>query len=614
MIKKIFYSFSIVIFLFLAIVKQVSANENFEFSLHSIYSVNQNADTYVEHTLQIKNLSPTFYINSYGLKLSSKDIRNVKVFDGSKEIPAEVVNGDKYSSIGVTFPDEVVGKDKIRTITISYKDPNISLVNGKVLEVTIPQLANTNTYQNLKTTIITPKKFGAPSRVNLDHRTQVTNDDIITTFENTAGKGISIIFGEEQIFNLKLNFHLENPNDQTAITQIALPPDTAFQTMHYHSLEPSPEDIKIDEDGNWIATYKLAANSQTVVKLDAQALISLKIQNPSLGSSFSNKDLKANKYWEINDNNIQALSQDHQGPEAIYDFVINKLDYTKEDINQDFERLGASKVLIQSGQATCQEFTDLFITLARAQKIPARRITGYAYSQNEELRPLGLIDVLHAWPEYYDQEQKRWVAVDPTWGDTTNGVDYFNQFDLNHLVFAINSKSSELPYPAGSYKNDQKESKDLEIEFTENFPQINPDIEIQLQPKKFFFFSIPGLYQINFHNKTGRAWYQNQLNFEGLNSKLEFEFNKKIDEIKLLPFQSSSIPITIYNKKGLISQEKIKIIINNQSYSNSYEFVISSISKKFEFFYNPIVLTAMAAIIIIITLATGSLFIFRRKK
>ena len=38
--------------------------------------------------------------------------------------------------------------------------------------------------------------------------------------------------------------------------------------------------------------------------------------------------------------------------------------------------------------------------------------------------------------------------VDPTWGDTTGGVDYYNFFDLNHIVFAYNGKSSEQPPPA----------------------------------------------------------------------------------------------------------------------------------------------------------------------
>jgi len=82
------------------------------------------------------------------------------------------------------------------------------------------------------------------------------------------------------------------------------------------------------------------------------------------------------------------------------------------------------------------EFTDTFITLVRALGIPAREINGYAYAQNDRLRPLGLEqDVLHSWPEYYDFASQTWQQVDPTWGNTTGGLDYFHKFDLDHFTF-----------------------------------------------------------------------------------------------------------------------------------------------------------------------------------
>jgi len=53
--------------------------------------------------------------------------------------------------------------------------------------------------------------------------------------------------------------------------------------------------------------------------------------------------------------------------------------------------------------AVCLEYTDLFVTLARAAGIPSRSIEGFAYTKNSRLRPLSLVDdVLHAWVQYYD--------------------------------------------------------------------------------------------------------------------------------------------------------------------------------------------------------------------
>jgi len=60
------------------------------------------------------------------------------------------------------------------------------------------------------------------------------------------------------------------------------------------------------------------------------------------------------------------------------------------------------------------EFTDLFIALSRAAGIPAREINGFAYTDDIRLRPLDLVtDMLHAWPEYYDEEKESGHLLTP---------------------------------------------------------------------------------------------------------------------------------------------------------------------------------------------------------
>ena len=130
------------------------------------------------------------------------------------------------------------------------------------------------------------------------------------------------------------------------------------------------------------------------------------------------------------------------------------------------ERLGALKSLQTPEAAICMEFTDLFIATARANGIPAREINGFAYTENPEIQPLSLVnDVLHAWPEYYDSQKGAWIPVDPTWGSTTGGVDYFSKLDLRHFTFVIHGTSSTKPYPAGSYKLGSNPQKDVFVTF-----------------------------------------------------------------------------------------------------------------------------------------------------
>ena len=112
--------------------------------------------------------------------------------------------------------------------------------------------------------------------------------------------------------------------------------------------------------------------------------------------------------------------------------------------------MGALSALNNPTSAVCLEFTDLFVALSRAAGIPAREIDGYAYTNNAHDRPLSLTeDVLHAWPEYYDFDKKAWIMVDPTWGNTTGGIDYFNALDFDHIAFVIKGENSGYPIPAG---------------------------------------------------------------------------------------------------------------------------------------------------------------------
>jgi transglutaminase-like putative cysteine protease len=119
--------------------------------------------------------------------------------------------------------------------------------------------------------------------------------------------------------------------------------------------------------------------------------------------------LHEQKFWEFNQPALIELGKNLTSPQNIFELVVEKLDYTSKPLEQDFARLGAADALKEEHQndLTCQEFTDLFIALARQKQIPARRVVGIAYSNNEELRPSNLNhDILHTWPEYYDQEQQ----------------------------------------------------------------------------------------------------------------------------------------------------------------------------------------------------------------
>ena len=61
----------------------------------------------------------------------------------------------------------------------------------------------------------------------------------------------------------------------------------------------------------------------------------------------------------------------------------------------------------------CNEHTALFVSLARAVRIPTRIAAGVVYS--ERVGPKGQF-YYHAWPEVLLGDENEWIPVDPTFG------------------------------------------------------------------------------------------------------------------------------------------------------------------------------------------------------
>ena len=72
--------------------------------------------------------------------------------------------------------------------------------------------------------------------------------------------------------------------------------------------------------------------------------------------------------------------------------------------------------VLRRGQGDCNEHTALFVSLARAAKIPARIAAGVVYSDRVPgTAGLGAF-YYHAWPEVRMAPDQPWVPVDPTFG------------------------------------------------------------------------------------------------------------------------------------------------------------------------------------------------------
>jgi hypothetical protein len=610
--KKIFI-FITSFFFFLCSVQLVRADENFDVQLSSIYNVTTNGNTSVQQKFQITNRKPTVYAKQYALEVGATKLQNVRAFDNNGTIPTQVVNTANKTSIALTFNDDIVGEGKSRNFTIQFDNPDTAIISGSVLEVYIPRLSNVQDYSNYSVTLHTPALFGTPARISPHNYTlQQENGGVSLHFSSLHGESISALFGKKQIFDYTLRYNLQNPTGNTGVIQVALPPDTEYQKVVYASLEPEPKEMSRDVDGNWIATYQIDAQQSLEVYLTGKAYIYLEPQKNMFVPEPRPSFVEAQKYWEVGNGQIKDLAQKFKTPKEIYDYTATHLTYNYAKLEGNVDRLGAVAALAQPKNAACQEFTDVFIAVARAANIPARRNTGFAYTANSRLRPLSLVeDILHAWPEYYDKDKKSWIPIDPTWGNTTGGINYFDQFDFNHFVFAINGSSSETPYSAGAYKKEHQTSKDVEVKFgkAEPFPDLQLRVKLNNDPQLKLSWPLKQRYTFSITNLTGSAFYNLPLHFATNNEKIRVTSAPAQLEY-LLPFQTREISVETQSEQ-IFHPDSFRLTAQVGSLSSTYDLqsglTIENLKRIF-----PAV--SVVGCMVIVTLITWRLLVHRRKR
>ncbi len=489
-IHKLFLSLFLFFLLFFALPNYSFAAKNFDTSYAVVYDVSPSGVTRVTLNIGLTNKTTDYYAASYGVQTGFDNISNVKVTDGTGELFYDAKKNDKGTEITFDFNEKTVGINNTQKFSISFDTKEIAKNFGSVWEVNIPGISNQSEYSSFGVTVRAPKEIGIPSIIKPAAGNYDSSSNNLTFSKEELGNGgIAIAYGDHQSYKFDLKYHIQNKNVFPETTEIAIPSDNAYQKIDIDEISPKPINVIIDKDRNWLARYRLLPSKKLDINVKGFAKISYLPKSESLSTEDKNLYLNARKYWEIEDPEIKKIANELKTPRAIYDYVVKNLKYDSGRIKEVQVREGAKGVMLDKASAVCLEFTDLFVTLARAAGIPARAVEGYANTSNSADRPLSLVeDVLHAWPQYYDENKKTWVMVDPTWGNTTKGIDYFNVLDFDHFAFVVKGEDSDYPVPAGGYKTSkEKEKKDVNVVTVASFPEEKPSVTVSTNfPEKFY--------------------------------------------------------------------------------------------------------------------------------
>jgi len=471
--------------------------EQFVLDLKLKYQIQENNEVIVNKKIDIVNLENELSVTSFTQNLEDYNYFDLVVKDAVGQVTVKEIDEDNTKRIVVPLRNSKIGKNQVNTINIEYKSKDLLQKVGTISYFNLPKIPKKNV-RSLEIEISTPKNLGKLIYVTPNKPEIIESEKEITyLFKNNTAldQAVSATFGEYQIVNFNISYELKNDSNWFVNREIALIPDISNrQEVGIRDLNPKPTEIRIDDDGNYLAKYRLGPKSNITVTYQG----SVRIYGPRLDISSGGKfeeiseDLvenytKQQEFWETESEEIKDISNTLKdsnlsvvlNAKKIYDFLTENYKYNYEiEKNSEVIRNGALKALKREALMGCMEFTDSFIAIARSMGIPAREINGYALSESSETAPvnidLGGNDILHSWVEFYDPNNG-WVAIDPTWGATSK-IDYFTKTDLSRVIFVVKGKESNYPLPAGMYKLEGNE-KQIDIVFPKEFSSELFDIK-----------------------------------------------------------------------------------------------------------------------------------------
>ncbi len=176
----------------------------------------------------------------------------------------------------------------------------------------------------------------------------------------------------------------------------------------------------------------------------------------------------------VNDPEIIALAEElTQGEDdalvvvgKIAGWVENNIEYSLDSVTAEASQ--SSRWVLQNRRGVCDELTNLFIALSRASGIPARFVSGAAFT-NSPLFPDGW--AVHGWAEVY-LPPYGWIPVDVTYRQ-------IGQVDLGHipLKYAQDATDASIKY---QWLGGTIDSKKLDVDATQISASGSKEIQSRL--------------------------------------------------------------------------------------------------------------------------------------
>lgn len=299
------------------------------------------------------------------------------------------------------------------------------------------------------------------------------------------------------------------------------PKEYTYQELISQQVTTNPQatstdnmEIKWEDQAN---TYTY--NIQSIVETQTHLNKIYKKQNFPITNTDQTEYTLATEFIDINDAIEEQAQQLSAGETDLYKVAFKLAEWTEENIQYNLSTIAADTVepsswVLTNRKGVCDELTNLYISFCRSLGIPARFISGIAYTNI--LNDFGP----HGWAEVYIDGQ--WIPMDIAYGqfgwvdathikfnELTDPSQASASFEWSGYNFAIEPSGLNVEAELTSIEYDQEQYLDIQVIpiRTEVGPDSYLPIEVQLTnnndyyvPTKVYITIAPDLTEDNSKN------------------------------------------------------------------------------------------------------------------
>jgi transglutaminase superfamily protein len=267
--------------------------------------------------------------------------------------------------------------------------------------------------------------------------------------------------GSARTYDLRWHVQVDSipPGVREAKIWIALPQERAEQHVTRLRIESKQRHAMVEDAvfRNRVAMFTMK-NPPTVLGFDLAATVRREPVS-ARGARITEKERKLYLRREALVSlspRIHALADSVGGtPHDRYEFVLKRMDYDKTVPGWG---RGDSERACDVGKGNCTDFHSLFLSLSRAEGVPAVFEMGYSMLPEGETNHAG---GYHCWAWFYDDATSAWVPVDISEADRhpEKAEFFFGHLDADRVLFSRGRdvllpgmKGAPLNYlPSGAY-------------------------------------------------------------------------------------------------------------------------------------------------------------------